>query len=221
MTAWDRPNPRQRNEAVAATLSTSLDDPDLDPDRRRQACELAVFPAALRTTTSKRVWNKSVLALILVGLSVSTGVTSAGVVPPPRPRIEVPTVDDVAAVRRHLDAARAALGRVTAERRALLAGKLAKAEAALSRFERLADANRSRRRGHRAIYAAGAMILADDLSGVGAADDVVLPSLAIALLVVQIGASGATPPADLRRCVGRGDQHADRDRPDRDSRTTG
>src|SRR5688572_25738618 len=63
------------------------------------------------------------------------------------------------------------------EQRALLEARLAEANSALSRFEQVAAQGEERARQMQPLMVAGAAIVADDVSGVGAADDALLPFL--------------------------------------------
>lgn len=99
-----------------------------------------------------------------------------------------PTAEDLAAVRDRIDQARqaaAAAGSLPPASRDLLRSRIDAAAAALSRYEQLTTkAGPSRVTG--LLFMAGAGLVADDVSGVGVADDALLPLVALALIADRL-----------------------------------
>lgn len=81
------------------------------------------------------------------------------------------------------------------EQRSLLEARLVQVDSALSRFERLAASGEERTRQMQPLMVAGTALVADDVSGVGAADDVLLPFVALATLIVHVRTRA--PASDL------------------------
>lgn len=93
----------------------------------------------------------------------------------------------LAEARKALDSQSASLD---AKQRELLHRQLRKAEAALHGYVRMHaehhEAQDPKRSAAAPLVAAGAIVLADDASGIGVVDDVLLPFIGIALLVTQL-----------------------------------
>jgi hypothetical protein len=113
----------------------------------------------------------------------------------------VPTAAEVDAVRASLAEARKALngsgGVLQAEQRQRLRQRLQRADEAFQRYVQLSSDSDKREDATAPLLAAGALLLADDASVVGAADDVLLPFIGIALLVTQLKASSPAATTEL------------------------
>ena len=77
----------------------------------------------------------------------------------------------------------------------ILSQKLSNAEQAFERYVSLAEQGKARDAATLPLYAAGAVLVGDDASGVGVADDVLLPFVGIALLAAYV----ATLPPPTER----------------------
>lgn len=109
-----------------------------------------------------------------------------------------PTTGDLAMVRKQIAEARSAIVKLAAlevpkKDRHEIDKRLKQAEEALTRYERLSERGKPRRRTQGVLFAAGAVFVADDASLVGAIDDVLLPILAVGALATLILTHG--PPS--------------------------
>jgi hypothetical protein len=116
---------------------------------------------------------------------------------PPAGSSQEPTADDLAMIRQQIAASRSALGKlaalqVPAKDREGLDQRIQRAEEALSRYERLAQRGAPRKRAQGVLFAAGAVIVADDMTLIGTIDDALLPILAVGALATLILTHG--PP---------------------------
>lgn len=96
---------------------------------------------------------------------------------------------DIAMVRGRLQKARAALARLehlSAQQRRELDSRVEKVEAALAHYEQLSQRGQTRRHARGTLYAAGATLLVDDVTGLGTIDNALLPLIALGLLAVQL-----------------------------------
>lgn len=102
----------------------------------------------------------------------------------------VPTPQAVNVIRSKLAAMRKVLtehrGELPEQQEQLLLKKLGDTERAFEGYVRLAERGKAREEAKAPLYAAGGMLLADDVSGAGAADDVLLPFVAFALIVAHV-----------------------------------
>jgi hypothetical protein len=101
-------------------------------------------------------------------------------------------------VRKQIAEARSAIAKLAAlevpkKDRHKIDKRLKQAEEALTRYERLSERGKPRRRTQGVLFAAGAVFVADDASIVGAIDDVLLPILAVGALATLILTHG--PPS--------------------------
>jgi hypothetical protein len=113
-----------------------------------------------------------------------------------------PTDADLAAIRGRLHAAQAALRDLPPEERGRMSQALASAEVALARYEHLASQGAVRQRRTGQIYMAGSFVVANDATGVGAADDWVIPFLILGLIATHLTTEAPAPPADLTQAWG-------------------
>lgn len=74
---------------------------------------------------------------------------------------------------------------------------LARAEVALALYEHLASQGAVRQRRIGQIYTAGGFVVANDATGVGAADDWLIPFLVLGLIANHLTTEAPAPPADL------------------------
>lgn len=111
------------------------------------------------------------------------------------------STDAVAAIRSKLASARKALtdkGKSLDEQeRRSLDEALTQAEGALRRYEELARRGSARKEAMAPLLIAGGGILADDVTGVGVADDVLLPFIALGAVVAYIGTHASASDAEL------------------------
>jgi hypothetical protein len=126
------------------------------------------------------------LMLLLVLAPLAAGASS-----PPAGSSQEPTADDLAMVRQQLAAARSALAKlatlgVSERGRQELGQRIRRAEEALSRYERLTERGVPRKRAQGALFAAGAVMVADDTTLIGTIDDALLPILAVGALATLI-----------------------------------
>ncbi|HEX2570761.1 MAG TPA: hypothetical protein VH877_14485 [Polyangia bacterium] len=147
--------------------------------RQRRVCALLVPRAA-----------QLVLLLVLAPLAAHAS-------SPPAGSSQEPTADDLAMGRQQLAAARSALAKlatlgVSERGRQELGQRIRRAEEALSRYERLTERGAPRKRAQGALFAAGAVLVADDTTLIGTIDDALLPILAVGALATLILTHG--PP---------------------------
>lgn len=114
----------------------------------------------------------------------------------------VPTAADLAEIRGRIQAAEAAISELSPQDRTSMRQAITRAKSALERYERLASQGATRQRRAGQIYVAGAVVVADDVSGLGAADDVLLPFLALGLIATHLVTEAPAPPADLAQAWG-------------------
>jgi len=88
------------------------------------------------------------------------------------------------------------------DQRALLEARLAEVDSALARFEQAIARNEEAARSVPPFVIAGTALLADDVTGIGAADDVLLPIVALAGLLDGLRARGL-PDQDLQVSMGQ------------------
>lgn len=115
----------------------------------------------------------------------------------------VPTPEAVSIIRSKLAATRKVLaehrGELSEQQERLLLTRLADAERAFEGYLRLVERGKERAEAKAPLYAAGGALLADDLSGAGAADDVLLPFVALALIVAHV--KTLPPPSEQEFAV--------------------
>jgi hypothetical protein len=101
---------------------------------------------------------------------------------------------EVKAVRTRLTRARAGLSspKLTEDERRTLESRLNAAERALDAYVRVVTRGDKRAAATAPLYAAGGAVLADDVTGVGAADDPLLPIIGLGVLLAHAATS---PPA--------------------------
>ncbi len=113
----------------------------------------------------------------------------------------LPRPEDVAALRTQLSTSRAALKQADVDGldpadRELLSAQLSAAEDALKRFVALENKQAKKNR-LPPLYALAGTLAADDVTGVGAADDVLLPIVGLAILVTHFAAMNAPTTAEV------------------------
>ena len=121
---------------------------------------------------------------------------------PPAGIAQEPTADDLAMVRKQIAQARSALAKLTAlevpqKNRHELDQRIQQADETLSRYEHLAGRGTPRRRTQGVLFAAGAVIVADDVSFIGTVDDALLPILAVGALATLLLTHGPTTVPEL------------------------
>lgn len=115
----------------------------------------------------------------------------------------VPTPEAVTAMRTKLTAMRKVLtehrGELPEQQEQLLLARLGDTDRAFEGYVRLAERGKAREEAKAPLYAAGGVLLADDVSGAGAADDVLLPFVAFALIVTHV--KTLPPPSEQELAV--------------------
>jgi hypothetical protein len=134
---------------------------------------------------------------VLLGSLLALMPLAARASSPPAGSTQEPTADDLAMIRQQIAAARSALGKLAAlqvpERsRQELDRRIQRATEALSRYERLAQRGAPRKKAQGVLFAAGAVMVADDTTLIGTIDDALLPILAVGALATLILTHG--PP---------------------------
>ena len=99
------------------------------------------------------------------------------------PEKRIPLTQDL---RIYASQARARVSRLSPRQRAVVEPALRAHEHAIARYDRLMAQGQSRRRLQAPLIATGAFIVADDVTGFGVADDVVLPFLALAAVAAAL-----------------------------------
>lgn len=113
-----------------------------------------------------------------------------------------PSDDDVELLRWYIQRARRALPSLPPMQRDLLAAHVTRAEQALETlFEALGERSWCTK-GKGYLYIAGAAVVADDATGVGAADDVLLPFIAFGAIALHMMTEAPAPPAELAMAWG-------------------
>jgi hypothetical protein len=101
----------------------------------------------------------------------------------------LPKPEDIKALQATLDSARQAITSPNADLdeadRQLLLHELTMAQSALTRFVRMSNEH-AQRNGLAPLYAMGGALVADDATGIGAADDFLLPLVGVAILVAHV-----------------------------------
>jgi hypothetical protein len=114
-----------------------------------------------------------------------------------------PTQGDIHAVRQRLEHARRALDkpdkRLDETKRRQLLLRLQAVESSLVRYEKLHTRGGAQEAKTLPLYAAGAALVADDITGVGVADDVLLPFIGLGILWVSLTSHPPAVPAELER----------------------
>lgn len=114
-----------------------------------------------------------------------------------------PTQGDVDAVLQRIQRAREALAKrgstLNAQHQRSLLDKLGEVEKALGTYENLRRQGTSRQNATRPLYIAGAALLADDVTGIGTADDALVPFLGLGILGVYLVTHPPVLPAELAR----------------------
>lgn len=110
---------------------------------------------------------------------------------------EPPTDSDIQELRGRVQAARDALRHVPAERRPKLEAAVAQAEASLGRFESLSRKGARRKKATGFLYMAGAATIANDPSGVGLADNVLVPFIILGIIATHLATDAPAPPREL------------------------
>lgn len=109
-----------------------------------------------------------------------------------------PSDDDVELLRWHVERARRALPGLPALEREDMAQRIRRAEDALDRLDRALGTGSWCTKGKGYLFVAGAAVVADDATGVGAVDDIALPFLAVAALALHLMTEAPAPPAELQ-----------------------
>ena len=114
----------------------------------------------------------------------------------------LPKPEDVKQLQDRLAASRRALERSgttleETERKQLLA-KLSSAEQSLTRFVNASNQH-AKRKGLAPLYAIGGALVVDDVTGVGTADDLLLPIVGLAILVAHVATKPEPSTAELDR----------------------
>jgi hypothetical protein len=117
-----------------------------------------------------------------------------------------PTPEAVRAIRSKLAAMQKALaahhGELSEQDERLLQRRLNGAERSFEGYVRLVERGKAREEAKAPLYAAGGVLVADDLSGAGAVDDVLLPFVAFALVVAHVRT--LPPPSEQELAVAWG-----------------
>ncbi|HEX2568161.1 MAG TPA: hypothetical protein VH877_01300 [Polyangia bacterium] len=121
---------------------------------------------------------------------------------PPAGSPQEPTADDLAMIHQQIAAARSALGKLAALQvpepsRQELDRHIQRATEALSRYERLTQRGAPRKKAQGALFAAGAVMVADDTTLIGTIDDALLPILAVGALATLILTHGPPTAPEL------------------------
>src|SRR5262245_6093302 len=87
------------------------------------------------------------------------------------------------------------------EQRTLLEARLAEVDSALSRFEQVAARGEERARQMQPLMAAGTVLVADDVTGVGAADDALLPFVGLATAIVMARTRAPASDQELQAAI--------------------
>jgi hypothetical protein len=109
----------------------------------------------------------------------------------------LPTQGDLDAIRDRLQTARQAARLLKAGARDTLQEKIKAAEGALKNYERLQQRADRHKKTRDLLWMAGGVTLADDASGAGVADDVLLPILALAAIAHHLLTQPAVEDAQL------------------------
>lgn len=130
---------------------------------------------------------------IAIALVSSCGIDAHG----PDPDIRSATIEQKATIERYLRAAEDTLPKVPAASQHALSNALLRARSALDSYDQLARQGSSRRQAHNALYVTGVALIADDASGVGIADNVLLPFVALGIVAVHLTQKAPAPPQEL------------------------
>lgn len=114
---------------------------------------------------------------------------------PPQPA----SPQELDVVREHLRLAREALPRVPDDKRTALERAVARAEQAVERYATLATKGETGQQMKGAIVVAGGFVFGNNTTGVGVADDVLLPFLAVAFIAVHMVATAPSTSTDLNQ----------------------
>lgn len=122
---------------------------------------------------------------------------------PDRPKVLVcnprqPTVDDVQFLRARLSQARSAVWSLPESEQGRVLALIAKADMAVNRFEAKARRGGCGQGKTGLLLLAGAATVADDVTVVGVANDVLLPIIAIGLIAEAMRNTSPAPPAELQ-----------------------
>lgn len=116
---------------------------------------------------------------------------------------EVPTPEAVSVMRSKLAAMRKVLtehhGELPEQQEQVLLTRLGDTERAFESYVRLVARGKAREEAKAPLYAAGGALIADDLSGAGAADDVLLPFVAAAVIMAHV--KTLPPPSEQELAV--------------------
>ena len=104
-------------------------------------------------------------------------------------------------LRLHVRNARSKLPLLPPEKRAIIEPLLVIHEQAIRAYDRLMAKGQTRRAAYAPLLGAGAYVMADDVTGVGVADDVALPFLAIGAVVVAAATSAPASNKALRSAL--------------------
>jgi hypothetical protein len=110
-----------------------------------------------------------------------------------------PTEEDVQWLRARTARARSAVWSLPKSKQGRVLALIERADRAINRFEYLARKGGCRRKGQGFFYVAGAAVVADDTTGIGAADDVLLPLFALGLVATKLTTEAPAPPAELEQ----------------------
>jgi hypothetical protein len=130
------------------------------------------------------------IIVLLVALWLGAGTAAA------QPTV-LPTQGDLDAIRDRLQKARQAARSLTAEHRDTVLEKIKTAEGALKNYERLQLHAERRKKTRDLLWMAGGVTLADDASGAGVADDVLLPIIALAAVAHHLLTQPAVKDVEL------------------------
>lgn len=108
---------------------------------------------------------------------------------------------EVGVVRTRLARARAGLSssRLTEDERRTLQARLSAAEKALDAYVSVVTRGDKRAAATAPLYAAGGVVLADDVTGVGTADDPLLPIIALGVLVAHAATAPPAPDSEISK----------------------
>jgi hypothetical protein len=110
---------------------------------------------------------------------------------------EPPTDSDLAELRARVDAAASALRDLPVAHRQQLEAAVAQAATSLRRLEDLSRKGARRKKATGLLYMAGVATIANDPTGIGLADNVLLPFIGLGILATYLAMEAPAPPREL------------------------